>query len=182
MRSACALWALALLVGGCRTRLLDPTEEGAAADLAAVDSGVAFDLAPVDSAVAVDLAPVDARLPDGAPIDLASVNCGEQRCGPGQACVLPCCGGAGPQCSPAPDGGCQPPSQPCPFGAGGCYEPCTPPSPTCIDLPAACASSSTDLCACFQQQHLIDPCALGFGDSCANFSNGPPGVIECLCY
>lgn len=105
-------------------------------DLGAADSAMA-DLAVADLAVA----------------DLAHFACGSSTCSARQMCTVPCCGGAGPLCDPAPDGGWKPgecgPGQQwgtcIDIGCGfeeGCYSPCVPDPPFCVDVPPGCDTST----------------------------------------
>jgi hypothetical protein len=79
--------------------------------------------------------------------------CGSaEPCSTGQICVHPSCGGGVAVCEKLPDGG-QCPSgwmytANCATGVGpGCIPPpCTPPSPFCADLPAACSGAPTCNC------------------------------------
>ncbi len=74
-------------------------------------------------------------------------------CSTGQACVHPSCGGGVAVCERLPDGGQCPSGWTytalCATGLGpGCVPPpCTPPTPFCADVPAACAGTLT--CGCF---------------------------------
>jgi hypothetical protein len=117
-----------------------------------------------------DLGDVDFAVPD-LPIGSAEAN------------VETCCGGAPPQCTPAPDGGCQSPMQDCTFGGGGCYLPCTVPPHYTVPIPAPCLGHPTNLCQCIMQNGGADPCYPNGGDSCDyNTTNLPPGEIVCQCY
>jgi len=76
--------------------------------------------------------------------------CGSQTCSASQYCVIPCCGGAPPQCTPKPSGGVCPSGthSGCSFNTGQCpdlvnccqQDPCTPPPRYCSDqMPVGCA-------------------------------------------
>ncbi len=108
--------------------------------------------------------PLDGTLSDGgaadlpAMADLAGADLGPFACGSGtctasQVCIVPCCGGAGNQCDPPPDGGWMSQDQ-CGqgqqwgfcvlmgIGVQGCYSPCVPPPSFCKDIPAGCDTST----------------------------------------
>jgi hypothetical protein len=63
--------------------------------------------------------------------------CGTQTCGAEQYCIVPCCGGAPPICTPKPDGGACPPNT---SDEGTCCRqmPCTPAPRYCSDTFAVC--------------------------------------------
>jgi hypothetical protein len=80
----------------------------------------------------------------------APTECGTQTCSAAQYCVIPCCGGAPPQCTPKPSGGTCPPGTHagCSFNTGQCadpanccqQDPCTPPPRFCSDqMPVGCS-------------------------------------------
>jgi hypothetical protein len=118
----------------------------------------------------LDAGDVDLAGADFAVADLAVTNNIE---------VMTCCGGAPPQCFPAPDGGvCEPPAEPCTFPGSGCYVPCTAPPDYTVPLPAACAGDP-DPCTCIMAHGGQDPCFPNGGDSCGP---GISGHIQCLCY
>lgn len=164
-----ALLALTALLASCSSSALT------------IDGG--YDGAPVDLSARVDLAgAVDLAADAGRDLALRSdggAPCGNMTCGMQQVCIIPCCGGPAPRCF-VPDGGqCTPPLQPCPFGQGGCYSPCTPPPPRCIEVPAECLGNAT--CDCLSKNAFTDPCtASGLGSGCGP-APGPGGAIECVC-
>ena len=124
----------------CTTDVLDTVDGGQ--DTPAVDAPAA------DAAL-------DARQP-----------CGDDSCGPGQACFL-IAGGAVPLCLPAGDAGTCGTDMvrvaSCSVGGGptfwepGCTTP--PPSPRCYDVPDACA----DPCSCVCPSHSPWGCGTGPG-------------------
>ena len=75
--------------------------------------------------------------------------CNGAACAAGQYCINPCCGGAGPVCTPIPDGGVCPQGTVqlanCPpTAAPGCQQTCDAPAPYCsATLPAGCSVDST---------------------------------------
>jgi hypothetical protein len=89
-------------------------------------------------------------------VDGGSFACGASACASGQLCVTRKCGGGPVQCLAATDGGCPQGwhSDLCPTGPfanqSACMpDPCTPPAPECVDIPASCAS--TPDCTCLSQ-------------------------------
>ena len=78
------------------------------------------------------------------------IECGAQICSASQYCVIPCCGGAPPQCTPKPSGGTCPAGthagcavniSQCPDPVNCCQQDaCTPPPRFCSDeMPVGCA-------------------------------------------
>ncbi|MEM6995753.1 MAG: hypothetical protein AAF721_34910 [Myxococcota bacterium] len=78
------------------------------------------------------------------------VECFGMTCDAGQACVRPCCGGAGPQCVPmTPGERCESGTCMQPDGTQGCTLSCTPDPPFCADLAdLTCEEDSCDVGSC----------------------------------
>jgi hypothetical protein len=111
---------------------------GDVAGLGADDGGAAFEGG--DASLSGDARDSGKPPPADAPFA-----CGTSTCRVDQYCVVPCCGGAPPQCNPIEDAGDAGTTCPigfhleyCPrLGAQGCMEdPCKPQPPKCIDDPA----------------------------------------------
>lgn len=104
--------------------------------------------------------------------------CGASSCAVDEVCVHPCCGGAAPPCMPLSDGGgCEPGfhwvaacSWPSSGGPACQGDPCTPPAPSCVKVPASCGA--TPACPCLS------------GDVCSG--SGSCGYVDgldvaCVC-
>jgi hypothetical protein len=101
--------------------------------------------------------------------------CGSVRCGANQVCAHPSCGGGVAVCVPLGDAGQCPDNwvktDACSIGGGpGCVPPaCNPPSPSCVDIPAACAGTPT--CSCLPANICTLPNGQ-FGGACAIANDG----------
>jgi len=110
------------------------------------------------------------------------VTCGDTRCGSNQLCVNPSCGGVLIEiCFPlgdaaaCPDGYRMKDDCSTTGGPGCVVPPCTPPPPSCADIPAACAG--TPSCSCLPREVCQQP--NGLGGHCA-FVNVNNGQVSCL--
>jgi hypothetical protein len=121
-----------------------------------------------------------------APTDASQVACGNKVCAATQICVYPGCGGGTrPLCLPLGDAAACPPNYTyysnCPLaplsvltGPGCDPPPCVPPSPYCLDIPAACAGQPS--CACLP----ASVCAVDGGTGQCTPYSGPMSSVRCM--